>query len=288
MSWRWTISLFVTFVSVYLGPGILGYFHGQLPDTIRNLVPPQQLQDSIKNFGGTALHIFIEKLTKEDKGLQLRIQKPEDPSENNPGITQIESDSLMENVVDLKKCNKMTEISADKYDDIIEVFSRELNFTEDMTKAMKLAKYTGEYVNSVEKFEQNSDGMYYFATYETKRRPDKTMDIVAVVYGFRWNLVKLKVEKSWSGDETVKQFLQTTTPQQKDLFMKRFRAKAVETFKEICQPNLLKVVDNAIKGQESTGSNEEEDTANEKIFKGFLKFLEENGIRLADIKTMKT
>lgn len=113
---------------------------------------------------------------------------------------------------------------------------------------MKFAKHTGEYVNAVEKFEQSLDGMYYFATYQTKRLSDKNMDLVAVVYGFRWNLAKAQVETGiWGGGE-VKQFFQSTTPQQKDLFMKRLRVKAVETFKEICHPDLLTVVDNATKG----------------------------------------
>ena len=206
----------------------------------------------------------------------MKIQKPKDPGENNTIIMEMTSSSSMVNVIDLKKCKAWRGLSDDVYDGLIDVTSRELNFTEDMTKEMKFAKHTGEYVNSVEKFEQSLDGMYYFATYQTKRLSDKTMDLVAVVYGFRWNLAK--VETGIFGGGELKQFFQSTTQQQKDLFMKRLRVKAVETFKEICHPDLLTVVDHATRGQESTENNGKEDTVTKNVVDSVLKYFVENGM----------
>ena len=268
--------------------------HGQLPEPIRTWIPLQQLQDTSAR--------FIENLTK-DKGIQMKIQKPKDPGENNTIIMEMTSNSSMVNVIDLKKCKAWRGLGGNVYDDLIDVTSRELNFTEDMTKEMKFAKHTGEYVNSVEKFEQSLDGMYYFATYQTKRLSDKTMDLVAVVYGFRWNLAKAQVETGESGESSsgywggltgsttgttgttggttggeLKMFFQSTTPQTKDLFMKSLRVKAVETFKEICHPDLLTVVDHATKGQESTENSGKEDTATKKIVENVLKYIMENGM----------
>ena len=300
-SWAWVLVAIL--VAMLFAPSLTAYLpaveviHGQLPEPIRTWIPLQQLQQLQETSAR-----FIENLTKH-KGIQMKIQKPKDPGENNTIIMEMTSSSSMVNVIDLKKCKAWRGLSDDVYDGLIDVTSRELNFTEDMTKEMKFAKHTGEYVNSVEKFEQSLDGMYYFATYQTKRLSDKTMDLVAVVYGFRWNLAKAQVETGESGESSsgywggltgsttgttgttggttggeLKMFFQSTTPQTKDLFMKSLRVKAVETFKEICHPDLLTVVDHATKGQESTVNNGKEDTVTKNVVDSVLKYFVENGM----------
>ena len=157
------------------------------------------------------------------------------------------------------------------YDIVIENVGVELKLTQAETEGIKLAKNTDKTVKALEKFEQNLDGFFYFGRIATKKRHNGNMDLAIVLHGFRWNL-EAQVKEDGTGE--IKRFLQSMTPKKKDIFKKHFRSKAVETFSEICEPELLKVVPKPTKRLEK----EEEDRMTKKMAEHIVKIFKEKGM----------
>jgi len=255
----WLVSTLVVLLSL---PVTGRYIHGQIPESIRSHIPVQQVQDAINYVNPAILAWMLPDDQTEEKINAIKMKKPMAPHEH--GVLQFRE---MFNVYDLKKCTAWEDVDPKFYEKLIDVTGRELNLTEDVTDAMKLAQHAGKVVNALEKFEQNEAGQFYFGRYQTRRRSNKNMDIAVVLYGFRWSLFSSEMEKETG------QWLSSLTARQKDLVVKSFRSKAVEAFSEICPSELLSVVDPK-EIQDSAGNNDEEDKDTKKMFARFLEFLE--------------
>jgi len=249
--------------------------HSQLPESVRSSISSEQVQHAINNFGLPLIDFMKSHLPdhqtkdesqlpddqKKEKAPMIYMRKPMAPVKDNVALEE----KQMFNVYDLKKCTAWDDVDPKFYEKLIDVTGRELNLTQDVTDAMKLAQHAGKVVNALEKFEQSSAGMFYFGRYETRRRPNKNMDIAVILYGFRWTLDDT--------DKETGEWLHSLTARQKDVCVKSFRSKAVEAFSEICPSELLKVVvDKEIK--DSAGNYTDEDNETKEMFDLFQEWLE--------------
>ena len=74
---RWVVSLLSGFAALFFLPIsaiLLGHFHHQLPETVRNHLPLQQVQENVKNFGVPFLLTFLKDLSKEDNSEFQKIE----------------------------------------------------------------------------------------------------------------------------------------------------------------------------------------------------------------------
>ena len=264
-SWAWVIIPSILFLVAILFPHCqtaIEDFHGQLPETIRTLVPLSLMQATIG--------LFVN-MTSTPSPTAITIQRPMAPEKDNVALADLEMNRQMFSVSDLKKCTSWEGVDPKFYEEMIDVTGRELNLTEDVTDAMKLAQHAGKVVNALEKFEQNTAGMFYFGRYQTRKRPNKNMDVAVVLYGFRWTLDAPEIDQE-TGD--IKKFLHSMTTRQKDMYVKSFRSKAVEAFSVICPSELLTVVDKEIRDSAGNDEEDEEDQYTKEQFAHFHEWLE--------------
>lgn len=270
----WVTWLVSTLVLVLSLPFTGRYIHGQIPESIRSHIPVQQVQDAL-NFVNPAILAWMlpeEQTEEKTYAIEMEMQVPTSPNpKENEVVEKFEQDKELTNVKHLSRCQRWTNVNATQYDQKVQTLGKVINLPEDMIEELKSAKYSDEEVNALEKFDLGHDGAFYFGKFTSKRRYDGNMDLALVLYGFKWN----QVNKNWISGEVTKS-LQSMTSKQKDLCLKSWRSRVVKWFSEICQPDLLKLVEQT--RPVSSVNIDEEDKITLKQFERLVKALEEKGI----------